>query len=1028
MPDECEGRVEQILRSLAHEPIQARDEFKQHLIAVLHQEQRRILRRGAHRRILDALAQRMRYAPAWAAATAVLLFAIAVALIIRPSQRVFLTVHKGTASLVYYYPNSKHPLEQRESGVSPVMEGTRVSLDEHSAASIQLFDNSRVELFPSTQITLARAQPRSLWRPQAVRINLSAGELRAEVASLRTPEEVFEVETPAALISVHGTVFHTRVVTPQHVYVATYEGLVLVTLADPAQGNPRAEVPAGCAVDAIIGLPLLVHCGEPENNTPLPENSTPDTGNGPVATHSSAAAGSVDLLNHTSPATVSVTPPLSGDTGAPTATPLPPEHNPPAAQVGTATATTTPAGTNEPAAPITCTAPPPVATPIPVSTPPATPVADVAIEFTGFPSLAGAEGEITYTLRVVNRGPARAQNVAAMDLLPLQVSLVNASLAPEQEGNTLVWRLGALDAGAIRSWEVNVLVYPGAARQFTNTVMVSSTTYDSDLSNNIAIASTAVTTAADLAVALAGIPPLIGSGSAITCTLSYTNAGPAVAQNVLIMTWLSDGLTFGGVVDGSPPPDSGTMPDGTLALGGLVPVVWRIPALKAGASGSIVFTLTAQASFLGPVTTTVAITANYSDPREDNNFLTSTANIVDQADLSIAYTIASGPVVAGREITCTLIYTNDGPGAAREVLITMTLPPGVTVRELPGTTVEPLQDERLLTWFIPVLQARMGGSLVLTLTVEQPIEGPLYGRIAISSVTPDSAPADNVGIWTINPLVAGLEVGHAVTPRLIAPHMPFTWTVYLTNVGTLSFPVRSLTVVPSLPPGFRRASGDYSAISGAKKNWHNTTILLPGEAISLPLAFVATGDVVPGLYTGQAVITAAFPGGLLTATEAVSVSLALPSVKINQLAGATSGQIWITVCLTNTGPSALGMVPLYAELTPPALTGVSPAPDGEITAGALRWLDLTGPPPYGAGRDLRPGETLTVTFVLSPPGACIESRLVVGELRDVYGNRSYGSTSSLVFCTGSRVYLPLVLRSQSYVHAQDYGRHLRHIR
>lgn len=1018
MLDECEGRIEQILRSLAREPAGASDEFKQRLIAVLHQEQRCILRRGAYRRPLDALAQRMRYAPAWAALAALLLLAIALALIIRPSQRVFLTVHKGTASLVYYYPNSRHPLEQRQSGTSPVMEGTSITLDEHGVASILLFDNSRVELFPSTRITLARAQPRSLWRPQAVRINLSAGELRAEVVPLRTPEEVFEVETPAALISVHGTVFHTRVVTPQHVYVATYEGLVLVILADPVQGNPRVEVPAGCAVDAIIGLPLLVYCGELESNTQPPENSVPDTGDGLVATHSTAAAESSDLLNHTSPPTASVPSLLYEVTGTPPASPLPPGHNPPAAQVVKATATTTPAGEDEPAGIITSTplsAPPPLATPIPVSTPPATPVADVAIELTGFPSLAGAEGEITYTLRVVNRGPARAQDVVAMDLLPLQVSLVTAAFAPEQEGNTLFWRLGALDAGASRSWEISVLVRPGAVYPFTNTVMVSSTTYDSDPSNNLTIASTAVTTAADLGVALAGIPPLISSGGTITCTLSYTNIGPAIAQNALIMTWLSEGLTFGGVVDDSPPPDSGAVPSGTLALGGLVPVVWRIPALKAAASGRIVFTLTAQENFLGPVTTTVTITATSPDPREDNNFLTSTANIVNPADMSIAYTITPDPVVAGKEITCTLVYTNDGPGAAREVLITMTLPAGVTVGEWPGTVAEVAQDGYLLTWFIPSLPARMGGSLVLTLTVEQPIEGPLYGRIAISSATPESAPADNVSTWVINPLVAGLEVGHAVTPRLIAPHMPFTWTVYLTNVGTLSFPVRSLTVVPSLPPGFRPASRDGMAIK-AKKSWHNAATLVPGEAISLPLNFIAAGDAVPGLYTGQAAITAAFPGGLLTATEAVSVSLALPSVTINQQAGAASGRVWITVCLTNTGPSVLDLVQLHDKLTPsPAISGASPAPDDEVTADGLRWLDLTGPPPHGWGRDLRPGETLTVALVLdvprpSLPGVCIESHAIVSELRDVYGNRSYGGIDSVVLCTGSRLYLPLMLR------------------
>ncbi|HET91568.1 MAG TPA: hypothetical protein ENN99_12650, partial [Chloroflexi bacterium] len=77
--------------------------------------------------------------------------------------------------------------------------------------------------------------------------------------------------------------------------------------------------------------------------------------------------------------------------------------------------------------------------------------------------------------------------------------------------------------------------------------------------------------------------------------------------------------------------------------------------------------------------------------------------------------------------------------------------------------------------------------------------------------------------------------------------------------------------------------------------------------------------------------------------------------------------------------------------------GADPTRKDSADNGVLDWRNLAQPPPRGIGRDVAPGETLTVTlaFDLVRPltaWVAVENRVTVGELQDVYGNRAAGCT------------------------------------
>lgn len=238
--------VEELLRALARESVRPRPAFTVQLTE----------------RLIEAMTLRPRllwWRPALAGmAILILLAVIGWVLTPRVPQWTTLIVENGEAQVSW-----QRPLYFRwsRSGVTSVpggrefhlAEGDRVALSEDGNGIVVFQDGGQLRLAGGTILILEEIGPARL----VIRMKVEAGEVEADIPSL--PDRlVFEVKTPAATVSARGTIFRTRVVAADHTYSATDEGTTQVTLLDPAQGYPSAEVPAGYEVDAIIGQPLQV--------------------------------------------------------------------------------------------------------------------------------------------------------------------------------------------------------------------------------------------------------------------------------------------------------------------------------------------------------------------------------------------------------------------------------------------------------------------------------------------------------------------------------------------------------------------------------------------------------------------------------------------------------------------------------------------------------------------------------------------------------------------------------------------------
>jgi uncharacterized repeat protein (TIGR01451 family) len=113
--------------------------------------------------------------------------------------------------------------------------------------------------------------------------------------------------------------------------------------------------------------------------------------------------------------------------------------------------------------------------------------ADLAITKTGSPSPVVMGETLTYTLSVHNLGPDIANYVEVVDTLPAGVAFVSAGGTDwvcEENSGTVTCTLDSLGGGSTAA-DITILVTaPSSIGNIANTVTVSSSTQDGDMSNN----------------------------------------------------------------------------------------------------------------------------------------------------------------------------------------------------------------------------------------------------------------------------------------------------------------------------------------------------------------------------------------------------------------------------------------------------------------------------------------------------------------------------------------------------------------
>ncbi len=315
--------------------------------------------------------------------------------------------------------------------------------------------------------------------------------------------------------------------------------------------------------------------------------------------------------------------------------------------------------------------------------------ADLQISKTPDPSLVIAGTLVTYTMIITNAGPGAALNVQVVDPLPsgLTPVRIHSSQGLCSDG---VCNLGFMPfdgAPSTAAIEVTALTDASIISGTTllNTAFVQSSQPDPTPSNNVATGAITLTNEADLAVSKADLQDPADAGDIVAYTIHITNTGPSRAINVVISDILPINTTF----------VSGT---GCTESGGVITCL--MGDLDAGASATQFLTLRLSASMTGAFTNIVHVSSDTPDPNLNNNTATETTAIRQVADLSLTKSANRNTVIAGQTITYTLTVHNAGPTDARDVILTDTLPAGVTyIHASPA----PNSGPNPLVWHLPDL-------------------------------------------------------------------------------------------------------------------------------------------------------------------------------------------------------------------------------------------------------------------------------------------------------------------------------------
>jgi uncharacterized repeat protein (TIGR01451 family) len=596
--------------------------------------------------------------------------------------------------------------------------------------------------------------------------------------------------------------------------------------------------------------------------------------------------------------------------------------------------------------------------------------ADVQVTETRSPASVNPGSNATFTFTVKNNGPSTATGVVLTDDLPSGVTV--QSITPSGSGtcgtgNPFTCTFASLASGA--SETVTVVVRPAlstAGTTLTNPGSISTTTFDGNAANDTATASVDVNPAADLRTTVTATPTTATVGDTVDYLVTVHNDGPQSAAGSTVSLNLPSGATVVSVTPSSGVtcassgnPRSCTL--GTLANGDAPTVAVRVTLNGASAGTNATLAATAATTTYDPVS---------------GNDAASASTAVDQpADLKLTESASPSTLNPGSDATYTFTIKNNGPGAAKGIVLSDDLPAGATVQSITpsqGTcgTGDPF------TCSIGTLAN--GNSATVTVVLRPALSSAgssLANPGVVTSASYDPATADNSATASVTVNDAADLRTTVTSPATAAVGDTIDYVVTVHNDGPSSAAGGSVSL--DLPDGATLISVTPSS---------GVTCPSSGDPRTCTLPTLANGDV--PTITVRVKLTPANANSNASLVANASATTFDPSTANNADTGTTSVGIaadlqvtetrspatvnpgsdaTFTITVKNNGPQDAPNVVLTDNL-PAGATVQSITPSAGVTCG-------TGDPFTCTLASLASGDSATVVVVLRPTLASAGSTL-----------------------------------------------------
>jgi uncharacterized repeat protein (TIGR01451 family) len=194
-----------------------------------------------------------------------------------------------------------------------------------------------------------------------------------------------------------------------------------------------------------------------------------------------------------------------------------------------------------------------------------------------------------------------------------------------------------------------------------------SPTFDPDINNNQATSGLSFSASADLSITKSG-PASVTAGNQLTFVLTVDNAGPSDASAVAVTDTLPPGVSF----------VSATVSVGTFThVAGVV--TWSLGNVAvADPPRTIQITVLVLPPTTGQLVNSASVTSATADPNSANNLASWTTAVNVVGTLTLTKIDSPDPVVAGSNLSYTIVVGNSGPSTATDVVVSDTLPAGTS--------------------------------------------------------------------------------------------------------------------------------------------------------------------------------------------------------------------------------------------------------------------------------------------------------------------------------------------------------------
>lgn len=423
------------------------------------------------------------------------------------------------------------------------------------------------------------------------------------------------------------------------------------------------------------------------------------------------------------------------------------------------------------------------------------PLSELAILKTSENQVVSVGEANTFTIEVLNQGPSASTSTVVTDTLPagLRITAIdNRCTTSAGSGGTtaITCALGSLADNASTLITIDTVAETSiAGTTVTNTASVSSATTASPESDT---ATLEIRPYADLAVTKTSSVEIASPGDTITYSVTVTNAGPAIAEDVQIIDVLPDGI------DASL--SSANATGATCSIGSST-VECSAPTLGVGGTITISISASVRTAFSSVtdklMVNNVEVASSTDDLDLSNNFADAVVKVVPFADLEASAT-TNGAIAAGGTSVLTFTTTNNGPTTAATSVAMIEIDPALTVTSVPAGCV--LSGS---AYECQLGDLASGASATLNFGVEAPASSTAGGyftsTIDVSSTTDDPIPQNNSDLTvlyvSIPPVID--EIGPNSGPGGTEIEVDGSGFTDNTNVDVGNKPCEDITIISS---------------------------------------------------------------------------------------------------------------------------------------------------------------------------------------------------------------------------------------